>query len=167
MNENNKPLLDKIKNNKTIAKIKGIKNIEIILAIVLCIIAVGAYLIIDASKKNKEIEADNTSTSGLEAILEKIEGVGKTKVLITYGTEGENVLGQEDSTMVLTPESGNSSYWGIKNSLTSSESKNAKIIGILVVCEGANEPSVQAKVLNAIQVATGVTVNKIRIFAMK
>lgn len=167
MNENKTPLLEKIKSNKTYIKLKGIKNIEIIIAVVVCLIAVGIYLVIDTSKKNTVSKADNTNASELESILEKIDGVGKIKVLITYGTEGESVLGQDDSTLTLEPESGNSSYWGLKNSLTSSGSKNAKIIGIIVVCEGANDPNVTVKLLNALQTATGVSVDKIRIFPMK
>lgn len=167
MNEIGKPLLEKIKSNKIFMKLKGIKNIEIIIAIVVCLVAIGIYLIIDVSKKDTKSKSDSSSASELEAILEKIEGVGKTKVLITYGTYGESVSGQDDSSMILEPESGNSTYWGIKNSLSSSSNKDAKIIGVIIVCEGASDPAVQAKLLNAVQVATGVNVNRIRIFPMK
>lgn len=167
MSDNNQSLLEKLRNNKTFIKLKGIKNIEIIIAVIVCIIAVGIYLMIDTSKKNDKKDSDAQNSTGLEEILSKIEGVGKTKVLITYGTAGESVSGQEDNSLTLTPETGNGSYWDMKNSLSSSGNKNAKIIGVLVVCEGASDPNVQAKVLNAVQVATGVTVNNIRIFQMK
>lgn len=116
MNEESKPLLEKIRKSNTFQKLKGIKNIEIIIAIIVCVLAIGIYLVIDVSKKdtkNKSVE----SQSELESILENIDGVGKIKVLITYGNSGESVSGQEDSSILLEPDKENSTYWDIKNSI--------------------------------------------------
>lgn len=166
MSEENKSLLERLKSNKTYVKLKEIKNIEIIIAIVVCLVAIGVYLVIDFSKKDVKSTGKSSSQSELEAVLGQIKGVGKINVLITYGTGGESVIGQEDSSMTLEPSTGNGSFWGSSGSLGSSN-KNAKIIGIIIVCEGASDPEVQAKLLSATQVATGVSIDRIRIYPMK
>lgn len=165
MNEEKSSLLERLKNNKTFVKLKGIKNIEIIIAIVVCLVAIGIYLIVDVSKKDVSGGGKASSQSELEAVLGQIKGVGKISVLITYGTGGENVVGQDDSSMTLEPSTGNGSFWDSKGSLGTSNG-DKKIIGIIIVCEGASDPEVQAKLLSATQVATGVNIDRIRIYPM-
>lgn len=164
MSEENRSLLERLKSNKTFVKLKGIKNIEIIIAIVVCVLAIGIYLVVDTSKKDTK-SSINSTQSELEEVLGQIKGVGKINVLITYGTDGENLIGQDDSSMTLEPDTGSGSFWDTKGN--SSSNKEKKIIGIIIVCEGAENPEVQAKLLSATQVATGVNIDRIRIYPMR
>lgn len=148
MSEQKNSLIERIKNNSTLQKIKSIKNIEIIIAVIVCVVAIGIYLISGLGKSvGKSTANESEQCSELEQIISNIKGVGKTKVYITYQGEIEN---RED----------NDSYFG------SSSKEDKEIIGVIVVSEGAGNPDAEIKILKAVQTATGVALDKIKIFEM-
>lgn len=148
MSEQKNSLIERIKNNSTLQKIKSIKNIEIIIAVIVCVVAIGIYLISGVGKGvGKSTANESEQCSELEQIISNIKGVGKTKVYITYQGEIEN---RED----------NDSYFG------SSSKEDKEIIGVIVVSEGAGNPEAEIKILKAVQTATGVALDKIKIFEM-
>lgn len=148
MSEQKKSLIERIKENSTLQKIKSIKNIEIIIAVIVCVVAIGIYLISGIGKSGgKSIANESEQSSELEQIISNIKGVGKTKVYITYQGEIEN---RED----------NGSFLG------SSSKDDKEIIGVIVVSEGAGNPEAEIKILKAVQTATGVALDKIKIFEM-
>lgn len=139
MSETGQSFKEKLKNNKFLGKLSRIKNIEIIIAIVVCVLAVGIYFLCGLGKS---AESNTYTQSSLEKVLSEIKGVGETRIYITYS----------DS-------KGYSSY--------SDDGRMPKeIIGIIVVSEGAGDPECEVRILKAIQTATGVTVDKIKIFEM-
>ncbi len=139
MSEIGNSFKEKLKNNKFLGKLAGIKNIEIIIAVTVCVLAIGIYFL---SGLGKETDSDTYSQSSLECVLSEIKGVGKTRVYITY--------------------SDSKSY----SSYTDDGKMPKEIIGIIVVSEGAGDPECEVRILRAIQTATGVSVDKIRIFEM-
>lgn len=88
---------DKI--NELLTKIKGIKHIKIIIGILIAAIIMLVYVGITSNKTNETINEntmqDISETNAtyseneekLADILERIEGIGKTKVMITYRDE--------------------------------------------------------------------------------
>lgn len=139
MSEIGQSFKEKLKNNKFFSKISGIKNIEIIIAITVCVLAIAIYFLCGLGKS---AESKAYSQSSLEKVLSEIKGVGQTRVYITYSDSKGYSSYNDDGRM---PK---------------------EIIGIIVVSEGAGDPECEVRILRAIQTATGVTVDKIRIFEM-
>lgn len=145
MNEENKSLFERIKSNKLIQKLKSVKHIEIWIAILITVLAIGLYFCMSAKErtpKNNFLSNSSSEESNLETIISQIKGVGKVKVLIT-----------SSSSKGLTQKSDVSQM-------------PSEIIGVIVVAEGVNDVDIKVKILKAIQTATGVTVDKITIFEM-
>jgi len=173
-------MTEKIK--KIFQKIRSIKNIEIIIAIAICVLAVVIYFSVSAGKNKKDQQTVEITDTGseLSAILSEIKGAGKTKVMISYDGEGTVVPAETtntSSTMTtkngeVVQKSSESKNTIIVNSGGVSgpvilEKKSPDIIGIIVVAEGAKDPEVAIKLVRAVQTVTGVTADKIRVFEMK
>lgn len=147
MNEENKSLFERIKNNKIIQKLKTVKHIEIWIAILISVLAIGLYFCLSAKdgttkKTTNFLNNSSGEESDLETIISQIKGVGKVKVLIT-STQTKGLTQKSDV----------------------SQMPN-EIIGVIVVAEGASDADIKVKILKSIQTATGVTVDKITIFEM-
>ena len=131
---------DKIR--EIISKIKGIKNIKIILGLIIVAILILTYgsvkLKTESLNNGTTKESQTTVTSAeyteeekkLADILSEIEGIGKTKVMICNGTEEQ-------------------------------------INGVIVVAEGANSPLVELQIKNAVATALKVNFNSVKVYSMK
>lgn len=118
-------------------------------------------------------ENQNTLEDSLAEILSLIDGVGKTKVLLTL-SRGEDILYQTDSD---TTSGGNSADTHIDTVLvTGSDRTETGLIkqvnpplyrGAVVVCQGAGNPEVRLSVVEAVMRATGLTSDKITVLKMK
>lgn len=123
-----------------LTKIKGIKNVKIII----CILAVAVALLIygsvvpgksgSATKKVTTDEIKNITYSDNEEkladIIGQIDGIGKTKVMISYG-------------------------------------ENEKINGVIVVAEGAEKPLNEWKIRHAVQTALKIDYHSVEVYSMK
>lgn len=85
---------NKIANSKLITKLKGVKNLEIVLAVLLAAVAVVAYVAISVGGgKKSETQVQMTEAEARVAeVISEISGVGKTRVLITNGAD-KSVVG--------------------------------------------------------------------------
>ena len=86
---------NKIANSKLVAKLKGVKNLEIVLAVLLAAVAVVAYvaLSVGGGEKKKQTQVQMTEAEARVAeVISEISGVGKTRVLITNGAD-KSVVG--------------------------------------------------------------------------
>ena len=131
---------DKIR--EIISKIKGIKNIKIILGLIIVAILILTYgsvkLKTESLNNGTTKESQTTVTSAeyteeekkLADILSEIEGIGKTKVMICNSTEEQ-------------------------------------INGVIVVAEGANIPLVELQIKNAVATALKVNFNSVKVYSMK
>lgn len=84
---------------------------------------------------NTKIESD------LESVLSKIQGAGKTKVLLTMENSVEYVY--------------------LKDSTTKTKEVEPLIRGVLVVCEGGDEPVVVARITEAVTRALDISTAKV------
>ncbi len=185
-----KGLIGKIKEHPLYKKLKGVKNIELIIAAVVCGLILIIYLGVGySSKKAKTETATDTvvtadASAELESILSKIKGAGKVRVLITYDGDGEKIPAESTSrySYTTTDESGEKS----STSQTVTETKNTvlvssggtssalilkqvspKIVGVVIVAEGAESSNVKVALWSAAQAATGAGIDRIRIFEME
>lgn len=141
-----------------------------------------------ATQNSIEVTA-NSSTQDtlsiqLEEILEKIEGVGKAKVLITYSKTNETIpMYNEDTSQKDTEEKDTSGgtrkviETDVKKEIIYQESNgekqpitksivSPKIEGAIITAKGAGNAMVKANIIQAVEAVTGISTHKIQVFSM-
>jgi len=87
----------KIVNSKWYAKLKSVKNLEIIIAAIFAIIAIIVYFAISTSshqeKTSPKVSVEMTETEArVSEMISEISGVGDARVLITSATD-KSIIG--------------------------------------------------------------------------
>ena len=135
---------------------------------------------------SNNLENNNISNSNLEknleAILATIKGVGEVNVFINYSESNQVVAMYDETTTTSSTEETDSA--GGKRDTTSTETQKAvvysdengtknpvteKIImptieGAIITATGANDTNVKTNIINAVEVATGLSIDKIQVF---
>lgn len=110
-----------------------------------------------------------TIQESLEAILSKIQGVGKVQVLLTEaaGTRTEYVYdkstsegNQKTDAVILTDAS--RAQKGLVSQVIP-----PVYLGAVVVCQGGDSPPVKLAVVEAVRAATGLSADKVTVLKMK
>jgi stage III sporulation protein AG len=136
-----------------------------------------------AAPRDGPVKAETTLESRLEDILSTVLGAGRVRVLITYSTAGERV-----AATVSTMDESVSETSGGATATRSEQSREMKqpatisvdggqspiilvekepeIRGVLVVAEGAADPTVRLSLQRAVQAVTGVSLSCIEVFEM-
>lgn len=147
---------------------------------VLLVVLAGIFLMIlpEGRKENteplqRELPQQAPSIAAeLESILSQIKGVGKVKVMITeadaaqtvYQTDTDTtVSGENISTRVETVVVGSS---GAQEGLISTVTPPV-YLGVVVVCQGGDQPNVKLAVVQAVAAVTGVGTDHISVLKMK
>lgn len=176
-------IVEKIKNSKLYSRLKGVKNIQIIIAVIIIAIALLIYFLSGVISKSEEVGNDENvqSTkselvSELEEVLSNIKGAGKIKVLITYDGDGEDVpalsydsstVSTKDGDKVTEKTDTKSEPVMSKDSLVILKTLEPDIIGVIIVAEGGDDATVVVKLLEATKIALGIELDKIRVFDME
>lgn len=174
-----------------IDKIKSVKNIEIIVAVVLIAALILGYSLITTDKKkvqtqktieqNQEMSLTDEVEKKLADVLSKIDGAGKVEIMVTYKGSTEKVIANTKST-----HSNSSNGSGSINTSTSTITETPIVIssngssrlyvlkeimpevtGAIVVAEGASNARVRLELMRAVQTILDINANSIEIFAMK
>ena len=182
---------------------KKTENIVVLIIILIITVVTINYIWNDGNGKNEKTVDDVGIKKGevvqvssnniedeleakLEKILEKISGVGKVKVMITYSETSElKPIYNEDSSSSNTNETDSS---GGTRTVTESDSQkevvfkentdgskepvtqsvvSPKVEGAIIVAEGAENPTVKTNIVQAIEAATGLATHKIQVFKME
>ena len=195
-------LMEKIKNN---LKIKDdgnnkskIENLVVfILILIITIIIINSIWNVDKKEKQEVINDPNKKLAGmeetkpnnnedklsteLEEILEKMKGVGRTKVLITYSQTSQTIPMYNEDT--LNKETEEKDKGGGSRNITEKsmkrdviyEEKNGtripitqsivspKIEGAIIIAEGADNVDTKANILQAVEAVTGIASHKIQV----
>lgn len=131
------------------------------------------------------LSEENTSDNlekNLENILSTIKGVGAVKVFINYQESSSIIPLYDETTTVSTTEEEDSSG-GVRNitetetqkEVVFSEKSNEKspitqknvmpvVQGAIVTAQGAGDATIKTNIINAVQAATGLTINQIQVF---
>ena len=135
-----------------------------------------------AGVSSEKVDNTNDLKKGLEEILSTIKGVGEVQVFINYSESSINKAMYDETTTTSTTEETDSSG-GVRN-VTSTETQKEviyseqdgdkkpmteKVImpsieGAIITAEGASNASVKTNIVNAVQAATGLTIDKIQVF---
>ena len=134
----------------------------------------------------KEEENDeNNLENNLEKILSSIKGVGKVNVFINYSESSKTVAMYDETTTTSSTEETDSSG-GVRNVTSTQTQKDViyseedgnqtpvtervimpTIEGAIITAEGASNASVRTNIVNAVQAATGLGIDKIQVFEME
>lgn len=149
--------------------------------IVIIILCIGLVLIMLPTESAKDIKTDTTiqpeaahiSTSELKSILSRIRGAGRVEVMLTvettnqteYQTDTDRTGTNQDSsgritTVTVTDEERNEN--GLVRRVYAPTYR-----GAIVVCDGADDPSVQLAVINAVCNLTGLRTDQISVLKME
>lgn len=182
---------------------KKIENLIIFLIIIIVTLIAINFIIGD--KKEKEDISDNNKklaiedeesiitsnfnvqddlSKQLEDILQKINGVGKVKVLIAYSQTSQSIpLYNEDTSQKDTEEKDTSGgtrkvvETDVKKDVIYQESNgqkvpitqsilSPKIEGAIITAQGASNPNIKADIIQAVEAVTGLSSYKIQVFTM-
>ena len=165
--------------------LKNIKlNISAVLQkykFVMLILIVGIMLMIVPSKK-EDIATTNVTTQDesetsfnveLANILSRIEGAGNVQVLLTVSVGEETVYQQDEDDNYDSDSSSSRSKTVI---LTSSDKAQYGLIkqinppqylGAVILCQGADRPSVKLAIIDAVGKITGLGADRISVLKMK
>ena len=140
--------------SKMAGKLKGlldnekIKKIIIITGVIgIALIFISSYIDFDSmnkSDKDKEFSVTTYSTeieNDLQTVISQIEGAGETKVLLTLENSVEYVY--------------------LKDSTTKTKEIEPLIRGVLVVCEGGDDPVVVERITDAVTKALDISTAKV------
>lgn len=171
-----------------IDKLKKIKNIEIVAALVILAIVLIVYTGINnasgrisKSKANDSLSTDSDKLElKLEGILSDISGAGKVRVMITYNGSVEYVTANTSNINTNTSTDNNRTNSTTSTTISpviinSNGSSKPVIIkeiepsikGVIVVAEGADNIAVRLELMRAVMVALNIGAENIEIFPMK
>ena len=171
----------KSKVNEFISKIKN-KNVVFIIILGLS----GIFLIFlsevfSEERKMESIESQNplytfledaySLESRLEEAIFKIDGAGKTDVTITFNSSKEYFYAENSSENKGDRETETETEFVILKSDNGEEpiilkTNEARVRGVLVVCEGGNNPFVCEKILEAVCALLDISSNKVSVAKM-
>lgn len=149
---------------------------------VILILLIGiAFMLIPTVNTHKPVTVGVTQESKtqesiseeLEEILSYVDGAGKAKVLISY-SHGEEIFYQTDKEHSASDTQESEKY---KTVIITSNDKTqsglisrvdpAKYLGVIVLCQGAEQPSVRLAVMDAVSKVTGLGTDRISVLKMK
>ncbi len=164
---------------KYLKKLTDEKKRNIIIAIgLLGIVLIGVSNLDFGSKpavvEDTEQLEPQLLADGIETILSEVSGVGKVSVYLTYESGAEDVYLYEED--VAYEQSGDeiTSKTTTEIVLTDSDGESAvvlktlepKVLGVLIVCEGGANASVQEDVISAVKAVFNIDSNRIHVTEM-
>jgi stage III sporulation protein AG len=146
----------------------------------LLILAVGVVLIGVPTKKTNDTpeplpsqqDAPEDISEELEQIVERIHGAGKAKVMLTLECGPTNSY--QTNSEIHDTEDGERRKLDTVLASSGSGAEEALVVGVaypsyrgaVVICEGADSPSVRLSVIQAVSSLTGLTSDKIAVIKM-
>ena len=144
-------------------KIRSVKNIEIYAALILGAVVVAIVLMGNSFTKNAEQNSSSQSyidemEHKLVSVIQKIDGVGNVEVAISHDATTESVYAYE---------TGTNNILYVKGEPVVIKTLPPKIIGVVVVAEGAENPIVRMKINEAVVTLLDVDVARVQVFTHK
>lgn len=145
----------------------------LVLGIIMMLIPFGGSDQAAEETTKEEIEHVESFEDQLCNILSLVNGAGKVRVMLSL-VEGEEVVYQTDDNI----STGNNSETNSKKIVTITDAQRnqqglvRKVVsptykGVIVVCEGAEDPAVRLDMITAVSKVTGLGADKISVLKMK
>ncbi len=149
-------------------------------AAIILLVGIGMMLIPSGTKNNREDTAPSTQAGEqisieqqLATILANVKGAGQVQVMLTTKA-GEETIYQTDNNQS-SSENTQSNTWDtvivtdsdrVQSGLV--RQKNGPVYqGAIIICQGANDPSVRLAMVDAVSKITGLSTDKISVLEMK
>ena len=170
--------------------VKKIKKEQLLIGALIGILVLVIAIPVPKTEKNKQTEAvkeeisekEYSMEAELKEILQRISGVGRTEVFITYEDEGKIIVEKDESVSEELIEEADSS--GGTRTTTSTRNEKATVYGnadapyviqelsptikgILVVAEGGGNVTVKKQIQETIEALFGLDSHKISIMKME
>lgn len=120
-----------------------------------------------------QIEAEADLSRQLSEILSNVSGAGQTQVMLTIN-QGEKTVYQTDRDVTVTEQTNDER---IQTVTVTDENRNQTglvqqvnpptYLGALVLCQGADDPTVRLAIVDAVSKVTGLGANQISVLKMK
>lgn len=146
----------------------------LLLGVLLMILPVGNKNVEASKKESTECVQVETSVSvQLESVLSKVYGAGKVSVMLTVAAGEETIYQTNDD---ISNTNDQNSYQKDTVTVTDAERNQNGLIrqvnpptylGAVIVCEGADDPSVRLAIVNAVSKVTGLGTDRIAVLKMK
>ena len=157
---------------KLFAKLKSIKNIEIYVAIIFALVVILVVFVGTGSKNSANSTSDESYISQMEhkicSVVENIEGCGKAKVVISYSSNEEHIYAYETTT---TTSNGTtkqtSNIVTVKGEPLITKTLPPKILGVVVVAQGADNPVIRLKIVDVVVTLLNVPQKDVQVFTYK
>lgn len=184
-----KPSIDIL--GKIAKKIKKVKHLDIVIAVsviaLILVFSLGAFGGSKTENNNKNVSVSSDYTS-IETrvcnVLSQIKGAGQVSVMINFDGSGEIVPATTTNSSLNTTNDKSSTGDRTTESKTDSVSPviiqqngedtplivkeiSPKVVGVVVVAEGASDVTVRINLLQAVQTLLRVDADKVEIFTMK
>ena len=148
------------------------------------VLAVGIVLmLLPTGSKSKETPADlepeiekiriEITAEKLEEVLSQIKGAGKVEVLLTCAA-GERTVFHTNERSSATDDSQSKDYETVlvmdsnrKEEALVAQVLGPEYLGAVIVCQGAEDPSVRLAISDAVSKATGLGADRISVLKMK
>jgi stage III sporulation protein AG len=162
-----------IKLNKDKKKFK--LKIEYVLVVVLIVAVIIIFLSNNSldflplkPSQNNEVSYKSEVENSLQTLLENVVGVGKVKVMVTVdGTTEEVVLKNIETKIENNVKNTIETIVLINGKPYVTKLLNPKIIGVIVVCEGADNLQVKMTITEILATTLKVDADSVRIIKMK
>ena len=172
---------------KAAERIGSLKTLLVKYKYIVLILAVGLILLAwpSGSKDEKAAEQPEAEESfdlnefetRLGAALQKIEGVGKTRIVLTLKTDSERVLAEDPTLRIQTDGAGGEDMDSQSKTVLVSAGSGVQqpvvvkrvypqFQGALIICQGGGNSSVRLSVTEAVAAVTGLGSDKIKVCKM-
>lgn len=157
---------------KLTEKIKSIKNFELYVALalaaVVCLAVFATSTKVDKSAEDTT-EFDEYITSmenKISSVIGKIDGCKNVKVAITYSAVDEKVYAYETETVQKGDGviSQTQTVVMVQGKPLVVKTLPPQISGVVVVCQGADDPSVRVKIKQVVVTLLNVSMDKVQVF---
>ena len=162
---------------------KRVRLLAVLGAVGVLLICLSEFITFPTPKDAKS-EASATSTSDycdttedkLENIIAQVAGAGRVQVMITLESSDEKVYAADEKTDTKTgtdtqQKSTDEKYVLIDNGAGDDgillKTNAPKVKGVIVVCDGGDDPTVAKQITDAVSAALGIGANRISVLKMK
>lgn len=135
----------------------------------------------NAGKKDVSTETDTldfceSTEDKLESIISQMQGAGRVQVMITLESSDEKIYAADSKTDIKTGSDTQQKSTDEKYVLIDDGSRDdgillktnaPKVKGVIVVCDGGDDPSVAKQITDAVSAALGVGANRVSVLKMK
>lgn len=157
---------------KLLVQFKSVKNIEVYIALFLALVVIFAVFLNSGTKNTSKSVSDDTYISQMEhkicSVVENIAGCGKATVAISYSSNEETIYAYETETTTsggVTKQT--NSIVSVKGEPLVTKTLPPKILGVVVVAEGADDPVIRFKITEVVVTLLDVDAKDVQVFTYK